>query len=255
MLKPFKDAIIFGGSGATFSYLFAKGLVAADLLYSPGLFSTIAVSTGIVAFTPMGFARGLARYVKEDLVDSGSVSSAVHTSLGGSLSKYSNMEQIRDTIRDQDMISLFGVGTKSLVTRGLTSLFLPGSAVMAERVAKELERSKTSASVTPESIASSAIEGLIIGSMEDKRDTFTMLFGGAFVLLTGCGYMFDYFVLRRAGEKIEKVKNTVNDKVEKVKQEAHDVTEKMANKIDVKKSKDKVGYTMKEKLKGIFKRD
>ena len=34
------------------------------------------------------------------------------------------------------------VGTSSVVTRGLTSVFLPGSAVMAERVAEELNEAR-----------------------------------------------------------------------------------------------------------------
>ena len=264
--KPFGDALMWGSSGAMGSFLLSKALVAADLIYSPTLFSSIAVTSAFVSFTPIGFVRGVSRYVKEDLVDSGTVSDAVRGSLSGSLSEYSSTQQIRDTIRDKDAMALFGVGTSSVVTRGLTSVFLPGSAVMAERVAEELERSKTSTSVTPESIASSAIEGLVIGSTEDKRDTFTMLFGGAFVLLTGGGFLFDYFVLRRAGEKIEKVKNKVNDKVEKVKESKDKFTSKIDENVEkVKESKDKLTNMIddkvdkarktKEKLRGIFKRD
>ena len=226
----------------------------------------LAVTSAFVSFTPIGFVRGVSRYVKEDLVDSGTVSDAVRGSLSGSLSEYSSTQQIRDTIRDKDAMALFGVGTSSVVTRGLTSVFLPGSAVMAERVAEELERSKTSTSVTPESIASSAIEGLVVGSTEDKRDTFTMLFGGAFVLLTGGGFLFDHFVLRRAGEKIEKVKKNVNDKVEKVKESKDKLTSKIDENVEkVKESKDKLTNMIdekvdkarktKEKLRGIFKRD
>ena len=113
----------------------------------------------------------------------------------------------------------------------------------------ELERSKTSASVTPESIASRAIEGLVIGSTEDKRDTFTMLFGGAFVLLTGGGFLFDYFVLRRAGEKIEKVKSKVNDKVEKVKESKDKFTSKIDENVEkVKEKKDKLTNMIDEKV-------
>ena len=183
--------------------------------------------------------RGISRYVREDLVESGTISEAVKP-LAGTLREYSDVKQIRDTIRDQDMMSLFGVGTSSLVTRGLTSMFLPGSAVMAERVAEELERSKTSNSVTPESIISSAIEGLVIGSTEDKRDTFSMLFGGIFVLITGSAVAFDHFVLRRAVEKIEKVKDNVKERKDRIE---HTIDDKVQN---FNKKKDRFGDAMHE---------
>jgi hypothetical protein len=41
--KPFGDALIWGSSGGMSSYLLSKGLVAADLIYSPTFFATIAV--------------------------------------------------------------------------------------------------------------------------------------------------------------------------------------------------------------------
>ena len=53
-----------------------QGIGSGRFDYSPTLFSSITV-VDFVSFTPIGFVRGVSRYVKEDLVDSNGIGCCV----------------------------------------------------------------------------------------------------------------------------------------------------------------------------------
>ena len=89
--KPFGDALMWGSSGAM-TVPAVQGIGSGRFDLQSDVVPSITV-TSAASFTPIGFVRGVSRYVKEDLVDSGTVSDAVRGSLSGSLSEYSSTQK------------------------------------------------------------------------------------------------------------------------------------------------------------------
>lgn len=204
-------------------------------LYSPDLMCTIAGSTGFLVFSPLGAMRGVSGWFREDMLKSGLLRESVRRSVEPSLSQLESVSSVdvvstlKQHIQEGTFMgATFGTGPSASLLRGVSGIFMPGTAAMASRVSELLEeRAHQTHALKPDVVVATAVEGLLEGTVSDKTDTWTMLTFGAFAAIVTGAVAVDYFVIRKVGENVDAVKERVGEKKKFIQREVDAVKERV----------------------------